>query len=73
MKQIEITGIFSNPLDLENFKKGNNTSTEIAYDKDVDHYPIFDHMINDIVNIVYNQLVQREQLPMDRQNNADEQ
>jgi hypothetical protein len=30
-------------------------------------------MINDIVNIVYNQLVQREQLPMDRQNNADEQ
>lgn len=72
IKKIEITGIFSNPLDLEEFRKGNSNTTEIAYDKDIDPYPLFDHMTNDIINIVYNQLVQREKLPQDLENDSNE-
>jgi hypothetical protein len=73
MSCIEITGIFANPMELENYAKCCDCPTSnICFDPEIDNYPVFDYMINDIVSIVTQQILTKENIPLDRENNSDD-
>jgi hypothetical protein len=73
MSCVEITGIFANPMELENYAKCCDCPTSnICFDPEIDNYPVFDYMINDIVSIVTQQILAKENIPLDRENNSDD-
>ena len=71
---LEITGIFSNPLELENYKNCCNCNTiESCYDPYTDIYPMYKHLIFDLVQIVSKEIIEIFRLQSDKENNSDEQ
>jgi hypothetical protein len=70
---ITVTGIFDNPLDLENYTNCCGCKNKPkCFDFDNTEYPIQSHHIDAIREEIVQMLIRKLQLPEDKINNADE-
>lgn len=70
---LEITGIFSNPMELENYTNCCDCdSPELCFDPDIEDYPVFDYMISDIIEVVTQMLLRKDEIPLDQENDSNE-
>lgn len=69
---IDITGIFSNPLDLQEYSSCCNCEESIpCFDISTTDYPLQTHYIDIIRNEIVQQLIGKLNIPEDKTNNAD--
>lgn len=69
---LTITGVFENPLDLKDFKNccDCDDTAEACFDEDTTEYPLQAHLIDVVKNEIINELIRKEQIPEDRENDA---
>lgn len=71
---LTITGIFEDPLQLANYKNCCNckpSASTICFDEYTSNYPLQPHYIDLIKNEIIKELVQRINIPEDKENDAD--
>lgn len=70
---ISVTGVFTNPLDLSNYKKCcdcNGDEEEVCYDYLTSDYPMDNTHASDLTDLVFRKLIQNLQIPKDNLNDA---
>tara|TARA_R110002124_G_scaffold281430_1_gene455700 strand:- start:59778 stop:60461 length:684 start_codon:yes stop_codon:yes gene_type:complete len=68
---LHITGIFENPMELQNFSNCCNCdSPSVCFDDDTTEYPLQLHYIDLIKNEIIKELLVTKQIPEDKENNA---